>query len=64
MCSTLVVEAAANIPAEVTVDGGSVANLTVAVTVSGGIGDETSTDSEVAITAAQGTATGTITATA
>ena len=46
-CSTLVVEAAANIPAEVTVDGGSVANLTVAVTVSGGIGDETSTDSEV-----------------
>ena len=36
VCSMLVVEAAANIPAEVTVDGGSVANLTVAVTVSGG----------------------------
>jgi len=47
VCSMLVVEAAANIPAEVTVDGGSVANLTVAVTVSGGLGDETSTDSEV-----------------
>ncbi len=44
----------ANVPADVAVDPGSVANLTVAVTVSGDLGDETSVDSQLVSTGGVG----------
>ena len=47
VCSAVSLGAFANIPSDVVVDPGSVANLTVAVTVSGDLGDETSTDSKI-----------------